>query len=145
MPGELSTYAARIALDYATGRAVEVPAPITTYLALLTAIPDPEPPLLDEMTMATMSEVTTPGYARPSVAWTAATATSPSVTQNSGLLSFGALTADMTAPAIAVVLVTVATGVAGQIRMWWQLDQPMQLLTGQTLQVAPGTLTMSLT
>jgi hypothetical protein len=139
MPGELSTYGARISLDYATGRAVEVAAPATTYLALLTAIPT------DDTTMAQLAEVTTAGYGRPTTAWTAATATSPSTTQNSGLLSFGALTADMVSPAVALALVTVATGTAGQIRMWWELDQPMQLLNGQTLQVAPGALTMSLT
>lgn len=142
MPGELANYGARISLDYVTGRAVEVPSPIATYLALLTAIPD-EPAMVDALTMALMAEVTTPGYARPLVTWTPATNASPSTTGNVGLLSFGALTADMASPAVAVALVTTATGVAGEIRMWWQLDQPMQLLTGQTLQVAPGALTMS--
>lgn len=139
MPGEFSTYGSRISLDYVTGRAVEVATPTTTYLALLTALPT------DDTTMAQLAEVTTAGYARPTVAWTAATATSPSSAQNVGLLSFGALVADMVSPAVALALVTVATGTAGQIRLWWELDQPMQLLTGQTLQIAPGALTMTQT
>lgn len=139
MPGELSPYGAQIALDFATGKVPAFTVAVPTYLALLTVAPD------DTTTMANMVEVTTPGYARPACSWTGASLASPSVTANAALISFGALTADMTLPAVGLVLVTAQTGTTGQVRMWWTLDQAMQLLNGQTLQISANVLTMSQT
>lgn len=139
MPGELSTFGAAKVLDAITGRAFWKTAPFSTYAMLLTAVPD------DDATLPTLAELTTGGYTRAQVTWSAATATSPSTISNSTLLGFGALTADMVQPAVAVALTTTATGTAGDYLMWWSLDQPMQIQTGQQLQIAPGKLSMTLT
>lgn len=131
MAGELSTYGAKTSLDWVLGTA--------TYLALCTT------PLTDAATVATMAECVTPGYARKTVAWGAATSASPSVAANSALVTFGPVTSDMTVPVVSVALVSTASGTSGNLVAWWLLDEAMQVQNGQSLQIAVGKLTMSLT
>src|SRR5687768_5024417 len=88
MPGEFAHKGSELGLDAVTGRATVTAR--TTYLALLTAAPS------DTTTLATMTEVTTSGYVRQTVAWTdpSTSGVDPRRTQNSGIVTFGPFTAD---------------------------------------------------
>ena len=89
MAGEFSTEGAALALDALTGRTTLTSR--TMYLVLLTAAPT------DATTMATMTELTTPGtngYDREICAWDAATG-DPSSADNTSLITFGPFTADL--------------------------------------------------
>ncbi len=135
MPGEFSTLGANYALDVATGRSAG-PAARTMYLALLTAAPT------DATTMGTMTEVTTAGYARQSVAFTAPSG-DPSSTSNSATLTFGPFTADP--PLIThCALVSAATGTTGDLTMHWALTTARDPATNDSVSFAAGALVMSL-
>ncbi|MGW0060365.1 phage tail fiber protein [Streptosporangium sandarakinum] len=138
MPGTPNAGAAADALDYFVGRAVKNPSPYTTYVALLTS----EPPV--GATMAQMAEVSTPGYSRQPATWAPASATVPSATSNTNLLTFGPVTADMTAMATHCALVTSLIGTSGEIREVWRLDAAQQAVNGQALQMGTGKLTLSM-
>ncbi|MFE9525244.1 hypothetical protein [Streptomyces sp. NPDC006631] len=131
---------AAAALDFLTGRAVAYTAPRSTYLALLTADPTPEDGSAASMT--TMSEITTAGYARQQVTWTAPAGVTK-VTANNALLFYGPFTADMTDAASFAALVTTASGTAGQIIYVWPIDGPLQAATNESLQIAAGSLTLN--
>lgn len=138
MSGELSTVGAQIGLDYVTGRAVPYTAPRSTYLALLSAAPN------DATTLATMAEISTAGYARQVVTWTAATSASPSQTQNSGVLTFGPFSAG-TPSVTNCALVSATSGTAGDFLMYWTLNVAKTAATGESIQFAAGALYMTLT
>src|SRR5688500_6183175 len=132
MPGELSTAGANIALDAATGRATQTAR--TTYLALLTSAPT------DASTLATMSEVSTSGYARQACAFTAPSA-DPASTSNSALITFRPFTADP--PNVThAALVSAASGTSGDFIMWWALTTAKDAAINESLQVAIGGLVM---
>lgn len=134
MPGQLSTRGANIALDAATGRATQTAR--TTYLALLTAAPT------DATTLATMSEVTTAGYARQACAFTAPSS-DPSLTSNSATITFGPFTADP--PNIThCALVSAASGTTGDFIAFWTLDTARDPANGESIQCAAGALTLTL-
>ena len=147
MAGELSTVGAQYALDFVTGRQIGYAVSgtaagssgRTTYVALLTAAPN------DASTLATMTEVTTSGYARQSIAWTAATNASPSVTQNSAAITFGPFSAAMASAATHCALVSASSGTTGDFLMWWTLDFSKQAAQNESIQFAIGALSMSLT
>ncbi len=135
MPGELSTVGANYALDVATGRAAG-PGARTMYLALLTAAPT------DATTMANMAEVTTAGYARQSVAFTAPSG-DPASTSNSATVTFGPFTADP--PNIThCALVSAATGTTGDLTMHWALTTARDPASGDSISFAAGALVMTL-
>jgi hypothetical protein len=127
------------ALDFLTGRAVAITAPRTTYLALLTADPTGD---TDDLDMTTLPEISTPGYARQQVTWTAPDG-SPMTTANNSLLFFGPFTADMTDPAQFAALVTTASGTTGDVIYVWPIDSPLQAATNESLQIAAGALTLN--
>lgn len=108
------------------------------YLALLTADPT------GLTTIAALTEVTTAGYARQPVSFSAATAASPSVVSNSGLITFGPFTANMTTAAQWVALVTVLTGTTGFLLESWVLSQPQQVNATQSVTVAAGALQITI-
>lgn len=137
MPGEFSTVAAQYALDYTSGRAV-VLAARTTYLALLTSVPS------DGTTLATMSEVSTAGYARQPVTWTAPSSASPSVTSNTANVTFGPFTVAMASAATHCALVSALTGTTGDFIWWWMLDFAKTAAINESIQFTISTLTMSL-
>jgi hypothetical protein len=137
MSGTNAVWAAN-ALDLLTGRAIARTTTRNTYLALLTA--DPGSPLTDASTLA---EITTPGYARQQVVWTAPSGT-PMTTQNSALLFYGPFTADMTDAASYAALVSAATGTTGVDVMYvWPIASPMLAVTAESLQIAAGLLTLN--
>lgn len=137
MPGELSTVGANIGLDASTGRATQTAR--TMYLALLTAAPT------DATTMATMTELTTPGtngYARQSVAFAAPTG-DPSSTSNSGVLTFGPFTADL-GIVTHCALVSAATGTVGDLTAHWALTTARDPANGDSISFAAGALVLTL-
>lgn len=135
MAGELSTVGANYALDIVTGRNAG-PGARTTYLALLSAAPT------DASTLATMTELSTSGYARQSVAWTAPSG-DPSSTQNSGTITFGPFTADP--PNVThCALVSASSGTTGDFLMWWSLTVAKDAAINESIQFAAGALVMTL-
>lgn len=134
MAGEASTVGANAALDAMTGRATQTAR--TTYLALLTSAPT------DATTLATMSEVTTAGYARQSVTWSAPSG-DPSETHNTNTITFGAFTADP--PNVThCALVSAASGTTGDFIYYWTLDTARDGISGDSIRVAASALSMSL-
>ena len=134
MPGQLSTVGANIALDAATGRATQTAR--TVYLALLTAAPT------DSTTVTTMTELTTAGYARQACAFSAPSG-DPSLSSNTGTLTFGPFTADPPSVAYAA-LVSSASGTGGDFIAYWTANVAQDAASGQSIQVAPGALTISI-
>jgi hypothetical protein len=124
-----------IALDAKTGRATQTAR--TVYLACLTAAPTAT------TTLATMSEVTTAGYSRQAVTWTAPSG-NPRVTSNSNAVTFGPFSADP--PSVGwVALVSAASGTVGDLIDAWAVDTARDGIPGDSLVVAAGALTLSQT
>lgn len=137
MPGQPSTAGANIGLDAITGRATQTAR--TMYLALLTAAPT------DTTTMATMTELTTPGtngYSRQTYG-PAAPSGDPSVTSNGGAITFGPFTADL-GNVTHVALVSASTGTAGDLVWYWTADTARDPINGDSITIAAGALTMSM-
>lgn len=136
MPGEFSTAGSNIALDAVTGRVTQTAR--TTYLALLTAAPT------DATTLATMSEVFTPGtsgYTRQAVTWTAPTG-DPATTSNSNALTFGAFGADP-ANVTHCALVSAQTGTTGDLVALWQLTTARDASVGDSITFAAGAVVLA--
>lgn len=125
------------ALDFLTGRAVAYTAPRSTYLALISGNPGD-----DDWTLATLPEITTAGYARQQVTWTAPTG-SPAATHNNALLFFGPFTADMLDAANYAALVTAASGTTGAVIFVWPIDNPLLAVTNESLQIAAAALSLN--
>ncbi len=141
MPGEFANLGQQAALNMALGKAATLSPPFTVYLALCTDV------ITDANTVSQVAavELTTSGYARQTFTWGSATLANPAVIGNSGVITFGPLSVDMADPVTYAALLTVASGPGGNYLAWWQLDEPMQVLAGQSLQIAANNLTMSLT
>lgn len=133
MTGEPTTVGAGIALDAQTGRATQTAR--TTYLAALTAAPT------DASTLATMAEITTSGYARQAVTWSAPTG-DPAETHNTNVITFGAFSADP--PNVThVALVSASSGTSGDLIYYWLLANARDGISGDSLQVAVAALSMT--
>ena len=129
MAGELTTVGANIGLDAATGRATQTAR--TTYLALLTSAPS------DSTAIAALAEVTTSGYARQAVTWSAPSG-DPSSTNNSAQLTFGPFTADP--PNVThCSLVSSSSGTSGDHIAWWALDVAKDAATNESIAFAATT------
>jgi len=138
MAGSATTVGAAAALDFFTGRALAWDEPQEFYLALLTSsVPD-------NVGLSSIPEVTTAGYARQAVTWSAATVAKPSVAGNAAVVTFGPVSEDMTSPATHVALVTASAGTVGDVLYVWALDTTQQAVNGQALQIAVNKLTLSL-
>ena len=134
MAGEATTQGANIALDAINGRATQTAR--TTYLALLTVAGT------DANTIAALTEVTTAGYARQAVTWGAPTG-DPSVAANTAVITFGPFTADP--PSIGFLgLVSSASGTTGDFLYRWTADTARDGISGDSITIAVGALTMSL-
>lgn len=134
MTGEASTFGAGRALDAINGRATATAR--TVYLALLTTAPT------DSTTLGTMVEVTTAGYARQSVTWGAPSG-DPEVAANTNALTFGPFSADP--PNIPyLALVSASSGTTGDFLYFWTADTARDGISGDSISVAIGALTMQL-
>ena len=134
MPGEASTVGAGKALDAINGRATQTAR--TVYLCLLSAAPT------DAATIATLTEITTAGYARIAVTFGAPTG-DPQVAANTNAMTFGPFSADP--PNVThLALVSAASGTTGDFLYWWTADSARDAASGDSITVAIGALTMSL-
>jgi hypothetical protein len=134
MPGEATTFGAGKALDAISGRATQTAR--NTYVALLTAS------ATDADTIASLVEVTTAGYARQLVAWSAPSG-DPAVSSNTGALTFGPFTADP--PNVThLALVSAASGTTGDLLYRWTADTARDGIANDSITIAIGALSMSL-
>lgn len=113
------------------------------YVTLLTADPstsgaDSTPAVF----ISDLAELTTSGYSRQSVQFTAASAAYPAVASNDAVITFGPFTAAMTSAAAWLALVTVSAGLSGYLLCTWALTESMQVSTGQSIQIAIGELVL---
>lgn len=112
------------------------------YLALLTA----DPQALPAVHLSDLAEVLTAGYARAAVTMSAASAAYPSFAANSALVTFGPFTADMLTAAVAVALVSAASGTTGSLLYTWEMPPPPDGMTSwkvsasQSIQIPTGNL-----
>ena len=109
----------------------------TVYLGLATAVPD-DP---YSATLATITEVSTAGYARKVVpAFSAATLVDPVQITTPTAFTFNALTADMAVPANYAFLTDAASGTVGGLRYIFELTEPILGRTGEPISVPANTL-----
>ena len=128
---EFSRAGAQFALDIVTGRNAG-PGARTIYLALLSAAPT------DASTLATMTEISTAGYARQAATFSAPSAADPPETHITGALTFGPFTADP--PSVThFALVSASSGTSGDFVAWGAWGTARDAATGDSLQVAATT------
>lgn len=109
----------------------------TVYLGLAVGLP--EDPFT--ATLATITEVTTAGYARKAIpAFNAASTVAPIQETTPTAFSFNALTADMTVPANYAFITDAATGTTGLIRYIFELGEPILGKTGEPINIPANTL-----
>lgn len=113
------------------------------YVCLLTADPstsgaDSTPAVF----ISDLAELTTSGYSRQAVQFTAATSAYPAVCSNDAVITFGPFTAAMTNAAGWLALVDVSAGLSGYLLCTWALTESMQVSTGQSIQIAIGELVL---
>ena len=104
----------------------------TVYLGLALSLPtDPS-----TATLATISEVTTSGYARKAIpAFPAATLGPPVQMVHTTAFAFNVLTADMTTPAYFAFMTAASSGTAAPIRYIWELPGGVQGRTGEPINI----------
>jgi hypothetical protein len=122
------------ALDINTGRALPFTTSRSMYLALLIAAPN------DATTMATMTEVTTTGYARQVATWSVPTG-NPMFTSNITSIVFGPFSAS-TVLISWCALVSASTGNIGDLTMYWTLNNPESIAAGGILTIPASALIM---
>jgi hypothetical protein len=114
--------------------------PTTLYLGLATAV------VGATSTLASITEVTTAGYARQPVAFSAPSGSSPVVAVNSADVTF-TFSTDPPAdpPAISYAFLTdAASGTSGIIFARWTSPAPVDAAVGESLRVAAGALVLNL-
>lgn len=127
--------AAGTSLDAVTKRGTA-----STYLALLTG------PVDASVTMATLPEITTAGYARQPVVWTVPARPSsgePVTTSNTALVSWGPFSAAMLLDASWAALVSAATGTSGSVLYAWELPTPQNADINETIQIPVGKISIA--
>lgn len=139
IPGQYWINTANSNLPYEYNGTTWVPASSTRYMALLTA----DPTALPAVNISDLSEVTTAGYARAAVSMALATGNYPSVSTDSGTISWGPMAADMLVPATFAALVTVISGTSGLYLFSWPLPGPQQVSVSQYVQIATNQLSLS--
>lgn len=139
VPGQYWINSANSYLPYEYNGGSWVPASAVRYMALLTA----DPTQLPAVSISDLAEVTTAGYARAVVSLSAATGNYPSVSTDTGTVTWGPMTADMLVPALFAALVTVASGTQGLYLFSWPLPGPQQVSVSQSIQVATSQLSLS--
>lgn len=109
------------------------------YLALATALP--AVPETDTLAAYGSMEITTAGYSRQAVTWTAP-AGDPSEIENTAAIEFGPFTADP--PEVGYVfLCTASIGTSGDVLAQWTLDTARDAGDGDKLYFGAGDITIS--
>lgn len=144
MSGGLTGVAEIAALNYLTGRSLDLGTAVQTMqLALLTAPPPANPAVSD------LTEVSSPGYARQNVTWGAAadpTPGQPSSISNSANILYGPFTAvgGLNFPATHCALLGHTGGGTLVVLMVWQFDVAGTAAQNESLQISAGSLVMTL-
>lgn len=134
---KLSQYANQQALE-AVMRRTQSPATGSVFLALLTAAPTDT-----NLTMAAVTEYGATGYARQTIAWSAATAAEPSVIANSGTITFGPFTAGTGAAVTHAAVCDASSGTTANIIGTFALTTSRTPATGDSLQAAAASISFS--
>jgi hypothetical protein len=134
---KLSQYANQQALE-AVMRRTQSPATGSVFLALLTATPTDT-----NLTMAAVTEYGATGYARQTIAFSAATAAEPSVIANSGTITFGPFTAGTGATVTHAAVCDASSGTTANIIATVALTASRTPATGDSLQAAASSFTFS--
>lgn len=138
MPGFVTQSGAQAALNALTQNGA------TLYGALLTSDPSTSGAGgTQAVNITDLVEVTTAGYSRASIIFTAASAALPSVSSNTTTITWGPFTGDMLLPAQWLALVTSASGTSGTLLYLWTLDTPEQASASQQIQIATSSLSIS--
>lgn len=144
MAGNLTGVAAMAALDYLTGKSLDLGTAVQTMqLALLTAAPPNNPAMSD------LNEVASTGYARQNVTWGLATDPTPGqpaqITTTANIL-YGPFTdvSGLAFPATHCALIGKNASNASTVLMVWQFDAMGQAAQNESLQISAGSLTMTL-
>lgn len=131
MAGFLTPAGKAWALEALVGKAK---AARTVYVGLAQSIPA----VYEEVTLASIVEPTTAGYARAAVGWDDALVINDVVLiKNSDAESFGTVSEDLPACAYAF-LCTSVSGSSGDILYVWELAEPVQALSGKPISAAAG-------
>lgn len=132
--------------------------PYQYYMALLTSDPTVAGPgggLAVNISDLAPIEDTTPGYLRQPVSFTQGSVAEPSVLQNSNLLTFGPYTSNQAAPIIYTALYAIpaqftssysplaSTVLNGLALYVWQVPNPQQVLSTQSISIAANTFQVS--
>lgn len=137
MPGSATRPGKRRALDAMMGKAVAAIG-ASTYLGLATVDPGENP------TLASISEVTTAGYARQLVNMSVASDASTTQSSNAEVETWGPFTDDP--PPIGWAFLTdAASGTTGTILERWKLDTARDAAINDSLQAAIGALLAQIT
>lgn len=130
-----TTVAATAVLDFLSGRTTpRYTAAKNTYLSLHSGEP----------TSVGNKEITTSGYARKQISWTAPSG-SPTASVNTSQISFGPMNANMSVAATHAALVTSSSGTTGDLLYIWALPQSVTALNGETVDAASGSLGLAVT
>jgi hypothetical protein len=126
----------------AAGGWTSSPAAGTRFLALLTA--DPVFGQAVNITDSGFSECVTTGYTRQIVTFSQATASYPSTSANTNLVTFGPMASSMLVPVQWVALVTTSslTPAQGFFLASWNLTTPIQVNVSQNIQIGIGQLVL---
>jgi len=138
MPGFTTDASQAMLLDFLTGRAVAYAAPRNAYLGLAVTVPDS---VDGPITLATVGEVVTAGYARVLAPW-AAPAGSPIAIASNADIEFGPVTVDMDDAAQYAFLTEASSGTVGTVLYVWQLIEPVLAKANKPIFVASGALTI---
>lgn len=136
MAGSTTNAGEKIGLDAITGRATQTAR--SMFLALLTAAPS------DTTSMATMTELTTPGsngYDREAVAFTDPGTSGE--TENTAEITFGPFSSDL-GNVTHVALVSASTGTSGDLTFYWTAAVARDPANGDSITIAAGALTIAL-
>lgn len=106
------------------------------FLALLSA----DPVTANAVNISDLTEITTAGYARQSVTFAHASTAYPSAAANSGLITFGPMSAGMTQAVQWIAMVTVASGTTGYFLESWLMPTALQVNASEVIQIGIGEL-----
>jgi hypothetical protein len=162
IPGQewINTSAGNAVYVYDPFTSTWVAGPYDRYLALLVSDPTTGGPgggMIQTVQQCGALEDTTTGYLRQPFPMSVGTAAEPSVTSNTGTVTFGPYTANQAAQVswAALLLIPrvddsgntpISTAVNNGVLMYvWTVPVPQQVLATKSIQIAPGTFQIGLT
>lgn len=148
MSGNLTDTTDRAILNWITGTSLGGWTPPSTgYIALLTVDPSTTAAIPTDPQLSELTELTSAGYSRQPVTWTASTSPSNGLSQiqNSALITFGPFTGALGSgtPTTFGALVNVASGTTGEVIATWSWDVPVSAAQNQAITIPIANLTLT--